>query len=396
MLENMISERAWRLDPVEAATVPITGELYEATEPRSMTVPLIRQWVRTAQSWTRAFLERFIGVPVGFEQVLHPFVMVLQTADDRAAVETALLRAVRKLAPATRIELISESGHADVEENGGGNQSATSWRQRPGQSPLEIPLRSGAVVHGRLRICSEAGGHSSLTKEASRRLLTLCTLAASVMEKVHRSPVSQWKNDRTADADEPSDAEPARNGPHIAKEFISTPMLRDATFLSVVLPFALTQSHRHRESVSLLWMEIDRMAGIQELLGRAAADNLVRHVGDAVTALLRSSDIVARLDDNRIIVVLPRATSDDAMFVARKIGREIADKLRDATVIPGVSVSIGVATFPTCGHNVSSLFNAADEALEQARSQGRGQVVLAPPRPTPRPTPNAQPRVHSL
>src|SRR5271166_5563083 len=105
MPEHMISERAWRRDPGEALAVPGTSERNEATEPRaglvarsivsvpnlvgerSMTVPFLPQWSRTAQIWARAFLERFAGVPVEFEQVLHSFVVVLETAHDRAAVE---------------------------------------------------------------------------------------------------------------------------------------------------------------------------------------------------------------------------------------------------------------------------------------------------------------------
>jgi len=361
-----------------------------------MTVPFLRQWSRTAQMWARAFRERFAGVPVGFEQVLHQFVVVLETAHDRADVEAALLQAVRKMAPATRIELIPASGQADGEGQGGGEGPGHLWRRRGGQSVLEVPLQCGAVVRGRLRICSEAGGRSSITKRTSRRLLTLCTLAASALEKFHCPSEWPWENDFTAQAGDHSHAAPACNGVHTAKEFAPTSMLHDATFLSAVLPFALGQALRHREPLSLLCVAIDRLAGIQKLMGRAAVEPLVRQVGQTVAALLRSSDIVARLDDDRIVVILPRATSDDGLFVADRIRRDVAEKNRDAVVTPDVTVSIGVATFPTCAHDVSSLFNAADEALARAWSQGRDQAVLAPPRPTPQPTPHAHARIHNL
>jgi diguanylate cyclase (GGDEF)-like protein len=387
MTENMISERAWRRDPAEAVTVLGASERNEATELRSTTFPGIRQWSQTAQSWARALLGRFPAVPVGFEQVLHSFVVVLETADDRAAVEAALLQAVRRLAPATQIELSSESGQTNVAGPGGGEQTGPSWRRRSGQSMLEIPLQCGDVVHGYLRICSKSGDRSSVTKGTSRRLSTLCTLAASALENFQRPSERHSENDDAAQAD------PACDGSHLSKEFNSTPMLRDATFLSVVLPFVLAQAQRHRESLSLLWVEIDRLAGIRELLGGAEADHLVRHVGEAVAALLRSSDIVARLDDNRIVVILPRATSDDALLVAQKIGRDIAEKNHEAAAIPRVTISIGAATFPTCAYSVSSLFSAADEALAQARSHGRGRVVMAPPRPIPQPTRHTQARI---
>jgi len=117
-------------------------------------------------------------------------------------------------------------------------------------------------------------------------------------------------------------------------------------------------------------------------------------VGEAAAALLRSSDIVARLDDNRIVAILPRATSDDALLVAERIRRDVAEKNLDPAVTPSVTLSIGVATFPTCAHNVSSLFNAADEALALARSQGRDQAVPAPPRSTSQRGPHLSARIH--
>jgi diguanylate cyclase (GGDEF)-like protein len=345
--------------------------------------------------WACAFLERFTKVPVGFEQVLHQLVVVLETAHDRAAVEEALLQAVRKMAPATRIELIPASGQADGKGPSGGERPER-LDGRPGdQTVLEFPLQCGAVVRGRLRICSEDRGRSAITNRTSRRLLTLCTLAASALEKFHRPSEWPWENDSTSHADHSHVASDC-NGVHADKEFVLTSMLHDATFLSAVLPFALGQALRHREPLSLLCVAIDRLAGIQELMGRAAVDPLVRRVGETVAALLRSSDIVARLDDDRIVAILPRATGKDALFVAERIRRDVADKHRAATVVPAVTVSIGVATFPTCAHNVSSLFNAADEALAQARSQGRNQAVLAPPRSIPQPTPHAHARIHNL
>lgn len=394
MLENMISERAWRRDAVDALAVPGTSEPKEATERRSMAVLFLRQCSLTAQNWGRVFAERFAGFEVGFEQVLHPFVVDLATAARRADVEAALLQAVRRMAPATRVELIATSGQAAGEGPVIGQGPECCWTRVDGQSVLEIPLQCGAVVRGRLRIYSRAGGRSPVTKRTRRRLLTLCALAACALEKFHRPSEWPWESHSTVHADERSHADPEFNTAGIAKDFVAAPMLRDATFLNAVLPFALSQAQRHREPLSLLWMEIDRLAGIQELLGGSAVDFLIRHVGEAAATLLRSSDIVARLDDNRIVAILPRATSDDALLVAERIRRDVAEKELDADVMPSVTLSIGLATFPTCAHNVSSLFSAADEALALARSQGRDQAVPAPPRLTSQRGPHLGARIH--
>ena len=83
--------------------------------------------------------------------------------------------------------------------------------------------------------------------------------------------------------------------------------LQDATFLNAVLPFALSQARRHLEPLSIVCLSIDRLRGIQDLLGRAAVDRLVQNVGETVGSLIRGSDIVVRLDDDRVVAVLPRA-----------------------------------------------------------------------------------------
>ncbi len=175
-------------------------------------------------------------------------------------------------------------------------------------------------------------------------------------------------------------ADLAPNAARTAATFVATTRLHDATFLNAVLPFALNQSRRHNESISLVCVAIDRLGGIQELLGSGTADRLVRSVADTVASLIRVSDIVARLDDDRIVAVLPRAPGGGALHVAQKICRAVAEECQTGCEIPNITASIGVATFPACAGNVFSLFDAADEALARAQGQGRNQACLAPRR----------------
>ena len=154
-------------------------------------------------------------------------------------------------------------------------------------------------------------------------------------------------------------------------------VFQDATFLHAILPFALGLARRHGEPLSLLCVAIDRLTGIHELLGKAWADRAVRNVGAHIAAMIRESDIVARLHDDRIIVVLPRALIDDAWTLARKICRTIETAPELLPELSGLTVSIGVAEFPACAENVYSLLDAADHALSMARDQGRNQTVAA-------------------
>ena len=93
--------------------------------------------------------------------------------------------------------------------------------------------------------------------------------------------------------------------------------------------------------------------------------------------MIRDSDIVARIEDDRIIAVLPRARVQDGWRVAQDICRSLEKHPKLLPGLPGLTVSIGVAEYPACASTVFALLDAADHALAEARSQGRNQAIAA-------------------
>ncbi|MFI5456669.1 MAG: GGDEF domain-containing protein [Isosphaerales bacterium] len=409
MSDALTPDRAWRFDPAvvhsnssnttEASDIQSgadAGAIASRTGPgpRWTAFGCILQWHHAFRTWLRTRLDGFKGANAQFEDVLHHFAATIATVDDPAIVEAALLRLARKLAPACRIELVPGQAPAmdhevEAEFGGGepnrGERPADRWTQPAGQAVLEVPLRCGASVCGRLRLRSRSAGNSPLRSQTIERLTTLCTMAASAMECLGHH--AEWP--RHGAFEHPADAlgaPPARNAAQSTPPLRPSILLQDATFLHAVLPFALNQARRHREPLSLLCVAIDRRNGVQELLGRAEVDRLIRHVGEITCSLIRTSDIVARLDDDRVVVVLPRAPRGGALHVAENICHAVAEKSPANCNTPNPTVSIGVATFPSCADNVYSLFDAADEALAWAQNHGRNQAVLAPSRPGPAPS----------
>ena len=98
---------------------------------------------------------------------------------------------------------------------------------------------------------------------------------------------------------------------------------------------------------------------------------------------LRSSDIVARIDDERIIILLPRARIQGALYVAQKMCRSVETTSSLLPELPCLTISIGVAEYPASAQNVEGLLDAADAALGQAKDQGRNRAVAAPALTTP-------------
>jgi diguanylate cyclase (GGDEF)-like protein len=402
MPETAMTELAWRLDAVgpHAAssemcevtkTTPVRGPACSDIGPvaeRSMPAAgLLRRLNEVVRTWSR---KRFmVSQSARFEQILYEFTGMIDTADSSGAVETALLRQARRTVPACRVELImgpapshDQGPHVlaiDAGISSGVMKPMSSSRDHSNQSALEVPLRCGLAVLGRLRVRSRTKAIASLRKKMIRRLTLLCNIGACAIDRLDRQEEWLGDDDQAMLADSGGAALTSSAG-RTAAMFGASTRLHDATFLNAVLPFALNQARRHNEPLSLVCVAIDRMGGIQELLGPGTADRLVRSVADTVASLIRTSDIVARLDDDRVVAVLPRAPGGGALHVAQKVCEAVAEKGRASGEIPNITVSIGVATFPAGASNVFSLFDAADEALARAQSQGRNQACLAPRR----------------
>ena len=403
MTEPTMTERTWRLDsvgvchasgdmsgPADSSPGSDRGHDDSVTEsaPSHASFGLGRQWIRTVKRWMGEGFKGFGRTEVNFEDILHEFSAIIEMSDSPETVQAGVLRQARRLVPGYRIELINGPApsreRCTVTQHDGGESSgreslSNSGAAQSGQLVLEVPLRCGSLVRGRLRIRSRGAGRSSLRHETVRRLNTLCTIGASALDRLCQQAEWPWDDD-VAHLSDPGGADSDHGSAMTEGTFPQSARLQDATFLNAVLPFALSQARRHLEPLSIVCVSIDRLRGIQDLLGRAAVDRLVRNVGETVGSLIRNSDIVVRLDDDRVVAVLPRAPGKGALEVAQRICRAVAANTQSNCDVPSVTVSIGVATFPSCADNVLSLFSAADDALERAQSQGRNQAALAPPR----------------
>jgi diguanylate cyclase (GGDEF)-like protein/PAS domain S-box-containing protein len=135
---------------------------------------------------------------------------------------------------------------------------------------------------------------------------------------------------------------------------------------------AIAQAHRSRSQVATLFVDLDRFKDINDSLGHATGDRLLRLAGGRLQACLREGDTVARLGGDEFVISLPAvADSNDAMLVAGKI----LEALREPFVVDGrelhVSGSIGISLYPADGQDTEGLMRAADTAMYHAKERGR-------------------------
>jgi diguanylate cyclase (GGDEF)-like protein len=227
---------------------------------------------------------------------------------------------------------------------------------------VELPLRCGGEGLGTLRITTD--GSRPISNDRRRRLATLAVLAAAA----DRSRDREAREHAVA-----SESTPATHPTH-------DPMtgLPNAMFLDTFLGYALALVERRDEPLSLLYIGVDRLAAIHGLHGPAVAGEALRKASRTVARSLRSSDLIARLDDSRLVAVLPGTSAAHARVVAELIRSTVASTCAATPSMPFLTVSIGVASFPEHAGDLVTLRSAAAASLADARSRGRDRVASAP------------------
>jgi diguanylate cyclase (GGDEF)-like protein len=127
------------------------------------------------------------------------------------------------------------------------------------------------------------------------------------------------------------------------------------------------------KSFSILMLDIDFFKTINDGFGHMTGDDVLRAFAQRVREYLRPGDVCARFGGEEFVVVLPRATLEEAREVAERLRLGVAQSplLRTPTV--HVTVSIGVATLAP-SQTVGDLLASADAAVYAAKNAGRNQV----------------------
>lgn len=134
--------------------------------------------------------------------------------------------------------------------------------------------------------------------------------------------------------------------------------------------------HRGRY-VAVMLLDLDRFKLVNDTLGHAAGDRLLKLVAQRLTAVIREDDTVARLGgDEFVILLVDVAHQEDVAFVARKIINEMAAPYSIAGRELFVTCSIGVSLFPGDGSDSASLMTHADTAMYQAKTKGPNNFQL--------------------
>ena len=129
---------------------------------------------------------------------------------------------------------------------------------------------------------------------------------------------------------------------------------------------------------AVVMFDIDHFKRINDLYGHAEGDEALREVARCTRETLRTRDVAGRLGGDEFALLLPETTVDEALAVASRVAERL-DATQQAAH-PGLSLSLSVGVvLARKGENIADALRRADQALYEAKRQGRSRAVAAFP-----------------
>jgi len=137
------------------------------------------------------------------------------------------------------------------------------------------------------------------------------------------------------------------------------------------------QAERYARPFSVLMIDSDHLKSVNDLLGHEAGNRLLKLMVQCIQSQLRQTDVVARYGGDEFVVVLPETPANGAVGVAERIRKSIESSpltTRDKKIT--ATVSIGIAGYPSQGHDLETVLERADHAMYASKNGGKNRVTL--------------------
>ena len=270
----------------------------------------------------------------------------------RAAADSPVWQALERHAGPS---LVDDAGAADVRP--GGFVQTLGFR-----SYAAIPLLSGNGPLGMV-ICGDASGRRTWTpreRELAARfalegalIIDAARLRASEREQLERATHRAFHDGLTG--------------------------VPNRSLLTVRTEAALATAAVSMTSVAMLLLDLDDFKQVNDTLGHAYGDALLRVVAERLTHSLRPGDTLARLGGDEFAILLPDdAGTEQALAVASRIEALLSDPIDLEGIALNAVASIGIAVFPEHANGATDLIQRADIAMYASKTSGARVTVYHP------------------
>jgi len=157
-------------------------------------------------------------------------------------------------------------------------------------------------------------------------------------------------------------------------------------YLQQRLDEEVSRARRYDKHLSLLMLDADNFKGFNDQHGHIAGDKALAELGQVLGSVVREVDVAARYGGEEFAVVLPETDAAGAYVAADKIRESLAGHLfldGEGNRCCTLTVSIGIATYPTYAGDMEALLREADDALYRAKNGGRNRVCAPLRSPVP-------------
>ena len=141
-----------------------------------------------------------------------------------------------------------------------------------------------------------------------------------------------------------------------------------------MLDLELKRFARHGTAASLILLDIDNFKQINDRWGHPEGDRALRELAEAIRSATRDSDICSRYGGEEFAIILPMTEIAEAAEIAERIRNEAA---KISVGQENLTVSLGVAISSATTGNADALVKRADQAMYQAKEQGKNRTVAA-------------------
>jgi len=144
-------------------------------------------------------------------------------------------------------------------------------------------------------------------------------------------------------------------------------------YFMVKLQEEIHRAERYGKRLSIIMADLDRFKKINDTYGHDAGDRALKTISVFLQKNIRDVDAIARYGGEEFVMLIPDADKEAAYCLAQRLRTGLTKvKLED---LPPITISLGIATYPSDSTDIEELIKKADAAMYEAKQKGRNRVV---------------------
>ncbi|MCL6472533.1 MAG: diguanylate cyclase [Firmicutes bacterium] len=156
--------------------------------------------------------------------------------------------------------------------------------------------------------------------------------------------------------------------------------LNNHRYFHETLNKGIKRAAKNNRSLSLMMLDIDNFAQLNNSYGHVFGDRVLVTVGAAILTETREEDEACRLSGDEFGVICPNTTGEEAQYLAERMKMSIKRALSKGFPDKGITVSIGISTYPELAKDKDELLHTTDGALYWAKLNGKNRIQFYDPK----------------